>query len=445
MDSGIRGATARRAQVRTALRVVGTALAGLVVLGLTPGVADAAPRRPGDGQVAAAEQQARAIEGRIGDLSGRLTAAQESVDAARATSALALDRYQATQEALEAAQERAATATAAAAQAATELGGARADVAGFARSSYMDGSTYAGAAALVTAGDPGQLIERAALLEAAGSHRTDVLVRVRELKVVADRADVVARTALVEADTLQAEAATTLEIARSAEITARAEAATVAAEQEQLQQELGRAREELEALVGARAAAERAAAVAPAPVREPAPAPVREPAPAPVRAPAPVPSPPPVQDRPATPPPATGTGDASAAEQAIDAGMAYLGTPYAWGGGGRRGPGPGQDPDEGIIGFDCSGLTQYAYARAGISIPRNSRAQYASLPKVAGDDLRRGDLVFWGTNPADPNSITHVALYLGGGRVLQAPQSGDVVKVSAMWWRGYVGAVRPSA
>jgi cell wall-associated NlpC family hydrolase len=125
--------------------------------------------------------------------------------------------------------------------------------------------------------------------------------------------------------------------------------------------------------------------------------------------------------------------------------MGYLGTPYAWGGGGTRGPGPGMDPDEGVIGFDCSGLTQYAYAQAGITIPRNSRAQYAALPKVASDELQAGDLVFWGSGGTDPASIVHVAIYLGGGKVVQAPESGDVVKVSSMWWRNYVGAVRPSA
>ena len=94
--------------------------------------------------------------------------------------------------------------------------------------------------------------------------------------------------------------------------------------------------------------------------------------------------------------------------------MAYLGLPYAWGGGGSHGPGPGQAPDLGVIGFDCSGLTQYAYRQAGIRIQRNSRAQYASLPKVSSDDLQPGDLVFWATDPADPGTIHHVAIYLGG-------------------------------
>ena len=64
---------------------------------------------------------------------------------------------------------------------------------------------------------------------------------------------------------------------------------------------------------------------------------------------------------------------------------------------------------------------------------------------MSSNDLQAGDLVFWGTDASDPGSIVHVALYLGGGKVVQAPESGDVVKVSPMWWRNYVGAVRPSA
>jgi cell wall-associated NlpC family hydrolase len=125
--------------------------------------------------------------------------------------------------------------------------------------------------------------------------------------------------------------------------------------------------------------------------------------------------------------------------------MRYTGTPYAWGGGGTRGPGPGQDPDRGVIGFDCSGLTQYAYARAGISIPRNSRAQYSSLPKVGRAALRPGDLVFWATDPSRPSTIHHVAIYLGGDRILEAPESGKAVRATAMRWGHYAGAVRPSA
>jgi cell wall-associated NlpC family hydrolase len=415
VDSGTRGTPL------LALRLAGTAVAVALAVGLTPSVAAAAPS---NAQIAAAQAAADAVAGRIGELSGQLTAAQSAVDDAHGRSALALDDFQAKQAAYEGAQQRADAAAAASAQATADLGVARDEMVAFARRSYMQGSTYPGAAALITAADPGELIQRAALLEAAGSHRSDVVDRVTVLQQQATAADEVARTSLTEAATLQEQATAALEVAKHAEISARAQAADLATQQTQLQTELAAAQQQLTTMLGERAAAQRVAAVVP-------------PAPKPAAAP-PAPAPSGNQTR-------AGSGSASAAQTAIDAAMGYLGLPYAWGGGGTQGPGPGLDPDEGVIGFDCSGLTQYAYGRAGISIPRNSRAQYSALPKVSSDDLRAGDLVFWGSDPSDPDSIEHVAIYLGGNKVVQAPESGDVVKVSTMWWTHYVGAVRPSA
>ena len=411
MDSGTRSASV------LALRMAGTALAVAVAVGLTPAVAVAAPS---NSQIEAAKAAADEIAGRIGDLSNQLTAAQASVDAAHARSLIALDEFQATQAAYEDARARSDVAAAAAAQATADLGVARAEIIAFARRSYMQGSTYSGAAALITAADPGELIQRAALLEAAGGHRSDVVERVTVLQQQATATETVARATLAESTTLQQQATAALAVAQDAEISARAQAAELGTQQAQLQTELAAAQQELTGLIGQRAAAERTAQVAPTPKPATPPAPSGNTTPA-------------------------GTGSAAAAQIAIDAAMAYRGLPYAWGGGGTRGPGPGLDPDEGVIGFDCSGLTQYAYAQADIAIPRNSRAQYAALPKVARDDLQAGDLVFWGSDPSDPSSITHVAIYLGSGKVIQAPQSGDVVKVSNMWWGNYVGAVRPSA
>jgi cell wall-associated NlpC family hydrolase len=422
MDSGTRSRF-----LRATARIAGTAVAVAVVVGLTPAVAEAAPRRPSDSQVAAAKAAANAVTDRIGALSAQLTAAQDTVDAAHAASTIALDEYQATQAAVEAAQQESAVAQAAAAQAAADLGVARGQVVAFARRSFMEGSTYAGAAALITAADPGQLVERAALLEAAGSHRTDVLGQVTVRQAQAAQADEVARTALVQVTVLQEQAAADLESAQTAEVSAREQTVELSSQQAALETELVTAQEELRQMVGAQEAADRTARVAP---------------PAPV-----APVPPPVS---VTPPPAgnttpAGPADTSAAQTAIDAAMTQLGVPYAWGGGGSNGPGPGQAPDLGVIGYDCSGLTQYAYRRAGISIPRNSRAQYASLPKVDSDDLQPGDLVFWATDPGNPGTIHHVAIYLGNGQIVEAPESGTVVKVSDMRWRHYAGAVRPTA
>ena len=123
-------------------------------------------------------------------------------------------------------------------------------------------------------------------------------------------------------------------------------------------------------------------------------------------------------------------GASSTAEGAIAAAWTRKGMSYVWG---ATGP----------TTFDCSGLTQWAYAQAGISIPRTSRQQYAGLPKVPLDQLQPGDLVFYASG-SDPSSIHHVALYLGDGKVLHAPHTGDVVREAGVAMSGIFGAVRPS-
>jgi cell wall-associated NlpC family hydrolase len=107
-------------------------------------------------------------------------------------------------------------------------------------------------------------------------------------------------------------------------------------------------------------------------------------------------------------------GAATAARTAISAALRNVGQMYAWGGGALTGPSEGFGPDVGVVGFDCSGLTRYAYAQAGITLPRVAADQYAAFPKASG--LRAGDLVFYATDPSDPATIHHVAMYLGEGR-----------------------------
>ncbi|MFJ3907737.1 NlpC/P60 family protein [Streptomyces vinaceus] len=101
-----------------------------------------------------------------------------------------------------------------------------------------------------------------------------------------------------------------------------------------------------------------------------------------------------------------------------------IGKPYVWG---AEGPGA----------FDCSGLTSQAWAHAGRSIPRTSQEQWAQLPKVPLDELRPGDLVVYFP------TATHVALYVGDGKVIQAPRPGAKVKVSPIAANPLLGAVRP--
>jgi peptidoglycan DL-endopeptidase RipA len=207
---------------RTASRVAGTLLAAGLAVGLLAGPAAApAAAAPGDAAIAEARQRADALTARMGVLAGRIEEAQATADAARAAAAIALDTFQATQEELRAAQSRATAAAEASAEARAALRQARGDVVDFARRSYMDGSSYPGAAALVTARSAAELVERAALLEAAGSHRSDVLVEVTVLQQQAERSERRAAVALGEARTLEEQAASALAQASAAEAAAR--------------------------------------------------------------------------------------------------------------------------------------------------------------------------------------------------------------------------------
>jgi len=123
------------------------------------------------------------------------------------------------------------------------------------------------------------------------------------------------------------------------------------------------------------------------------------------------------------------------AQTAVDAALSQVGVPYQWGG---DGPGAGDQ------GFDCSGLTVFAYAAAGIGLPRTAHTQYVAGPHVpAGAALQPGDLVFYGSSSA----VHHVGLYLGDGRMVNAPTYDQPVQVSYYRWRGddYLGATRPAA
>ena len=102
-----------------------------------------------------------------------------------------------------------------------------------------------------------------------------------------------------------------------------------------------------------------------------------------------------------------------------------LGVPYSWGGGDVNGPSAGVDSGAGTVGFDCSGLTRFAFAGVGILLPRWSGDQYTAGRQVPRAQARRGDLLFWG-----PGGSQHEALYLGNGQMVEAQQSGVPVKVS---------------
>ncbi|MFE7522259.1 C40 family peptidase [Streptomyces halstedii] len=116
-----------------------------------------------------------------------------------------------------------------------------------------------------------------------------------------------------------------------------------------------------------------------------------------------------------TAPPKANTGSL---EPALSYALAQLGKPYIWGG-------------NGYLGYDCSGLVQQAYRRAGISLPRVASDQYGATTKISSSSLRRGDLIFWSSNGRQ-SGVHHVAVYLGGGRYVEAPRPGVNIRISSL-------------
>jgi cell wall-associated NlpC family hydrolase len=116
-----------------------------------------------------------------------------------------------------------------------------------------------------------------------------------------------------------------------------------------------------------------------------------------------------------TPPPA----DAGRGAQVVAIAMQYLGTPYVW---------AAADPS---VGFDCSGLTKYVFAKVGVSLPHYAAAQYQLGSPVSKDQLQPGDLVFF-------RGLGHMGMYIGGGNMIHAPRTGDVVKISSIYESYYV-------
>jgi cell wall-associated NlpC family hydrolase len=112
------------------------------------------------------------------------------------------------------------------------------------------------------------------------------------------------------------------------------------------------------------------------------------------------------------------------AQVAVEAALAQVGKPYQWGAAG---------PDS----FDCSGLTMWSWAQAGVALPHNSASQYAATTRVSQSDWQPGDLLFAGS------PIHHVGMYIGNGQMVEAPYTGASVRVVSAYRSDYVGAGRP--
>ncbi|MFK0113132.1 C40 family peptidase [Streptomyces sp. NPDC091217] len=137
----------------------------------------------------------------------------------------------------------------------------------------------------------------------------------------------------------------------------------------------------------------------------------------------------------------------------IEAALSQRGVPYSWGGGNAQGPSygiccsPSGKSGTAIKGFDCSGLTLYAYAKAGVQLPRTAAAQAGvgqRIPSSLGTGvLKVGDLVFFAYAPGRDSTIYHVGIYAGNGRMINAARPGTAVRLDAVsTMSGYAGGAR---
>ncbi|MFD3508262.1 NlpC/P60 family protein [Nocardia sp. NPDC058666] len=435
----------------------------LVVLGAAGPVAAVPPPppNPSDGEIAGATEQVDTRVSEIGVLINRVAAADQQL---RALDDQLAGKREAVNQALvdlQTARDAADAAAAAVADTQTLLVDAGAKV-GVARQDFDQVATQAyvrpvnsSVVTYLASSTPDAAMDRAQVLGMVSKNQRQVLDGLRRAQVDQANQNAAARQAKTDADAAAAGAESKRDAAQAAVNIAKAEFDTQAVARDTLRQDRNAAQTALDAartavaglqsqreifltwddqreaevmalLAAANAAASRAAADQAARARAAElnegnrPHTDLESGPASPRRAKPRPSHPQV------------TGSA-AIETVVDRAMSQLGVTYAWGGGDEDGPtlgirdgGPGDaHGDFNKVGFDCSGLMLFAFAGIGVSLPHYSGYQYNAGTRVDVDDRERGDMLFWG-----PGGSEHVAMYLGNGTMIEAPQSGDFVRIS---------------
>ena len=327
-----------------------------------------------------------------------------SAEAAALVAARAHDLEILTEQFNEAREELAATREAAdrAAQelvaAEAALAGAREQVRAVAYGAYT-GERLAPLEAMLTSDSPDELLDRIGMLRTIADHNGQVLGRAEQTAADADRAKASAQDIATRAQA-QVDRVAAQKDDLDAQIAVYQAAYERLSEEEQRASRAAAERHAAEQAAAAQAAAAQAAGSGAAASR---------PAPAAPKA--------------AAPPAAPVLGGSAAAQKAVDTAMAQIGDPYVWGAAG---------PDA----FDCSGLVQYAYAAAGISLPHSSRMQSTMGAPVSRDALQPGDLVFF------YSPVSHVGIYIGDGQMVHASTSGVPVKTASVDSMGSYNSAR---
>lgn len=434
-----------RAPQRLAAGLAAPVFLAALVLGPSAAHADP-PVNPTDQQIADAMANKSAAAGSIGALSARLAQMQSQIDGLYADASLKQELYNKAVIDLQAAQDAAAAAQAAVDAAQGAVTAAQDRFNQFARASYMSGAVGGTGGSLLTSKDPSSVLALADLRGYASANQLDAISALNRATVEKSNADAVARDAVNQQTALKAAADDAMQEAVTALNGAVAQKQSMDGQMVLIQQQLAAAQIALTGLTDQRAAyekwqAEEAARIAAEEARKAAEA-------AAALAAARSGSSNVAQVVPATP---SGSWTPELGQDAVAAAREWIGQPYAWAGGNFAGPTYGVNSpgtagwnDSTVYGFDCSGLVLYAwYQAAGLKMPHYAASQYGyGSVHPSNSSLVAGDLLFYSTN-GKVAGIHHVAMYVGNGQMIEAPNSGATVRITAVRLGGdYFGATR---
>ena len=416
------------------------AVAGFVaaaLLALSPGVALAsggsdpaaqarAAAQAKHKQLAQAQQQAAADKQRLADAQAAVSNAQSQLTEMAATARAAIDRYNRAMHRLRLARRAADTARVALAAAVAEVARMQLLINDFARASYMSGGPLGAVAVVLTSGGPAAILEQASLLGAVSKSEAEMLREFAYAKEQQAAMSAAADKAEAEVEQIANDAAAARQAALDAMATQHALISQLTTQQISVAHQLADQEtkvaklttQQAAAQARANAAAEQAALVAAWSQLQAA-------------------------------------GDAmpwATAKQGrvvVKWATKELGVPYSWGGGDADGPTLGAVNEEGnpaglhTVGFDCSGLTLFAWAHVGFTIDHYTGYQWVEGHHIDVGHMRPGDLVFFATDTSDPLTIHHVGIYVGGDQMIDAPHTGASVRYDKVFIPGFIGAVRP--
>lgn len=401
------------------------------------------PPNPSDSEINSSKSEANAKAGDVGRLTNQLAQAESKLSQLNDDVELKMEEANKARVDSETAQDAAAQADREAQSARIEsdaaqgaIDKARTDLDKFAAASFQQGSTIGSVSAYLTADSPKELLGRAQMLDAVGGSRLNALDTMKRAQTEKSNKDSTARKALEiaqerkrAAEAAKREADNAQSAAQHAQDSQAAQNDALSADKTNVEKQLFEAQQKVSGLQGqrqryedwkaqkAREDEERARQAALAAAK-------------PSQGGGGRPSSRPVQSAPV----------GASVEAVVGRALAQLGVVYAWGGGNTSGPTRGirdggtadRYGDYKKIGFDCSGLMIYAFAGVK-SLPHYSGYQYNAGRKVPLSQMRRGDMLFWG---GSARGIHHVAMYLGNGQMVEAPQSGLRVRIAPVRYGG---------